>query len=138
MDEAYRQFESDHAILERTLDLSSKELLQANSEMRAVFEVFPDLFMRLDQDGTVLAYKAGAGTSLPVAPESLLHRRLRDLPLTDVAAQFDEALSQIATRGTLVTIEYGLPTNGGRAFFEARSCRSTTGRSSRSCETSPT
>jgi diguanylate cyclase (GGDEF)-like protein/PAS domain S-box-containing protein len=35
---AYRQFDEDRAMLERSLDLSSQELLQANSDMRAVFE----------------------------------------------------------------------------------------------------
>lgn len=35
---AYDQFDADRAMLERPLDLSSKELIQANSEMRAVFE----------------------------------------------------------------------------------------------------
>jgi diguanylate cyclase (GGDEF)-like protein/PAS domain S-box-containing protein len=35
---AYHQFDDDRAMLERSLDLSSKELIQANSEMRAVFE----------------------------------------------------------------------------------------------------
>jgi diguanylate cyclase (GGDEF)-like protein/PAS domain S-box-containing protein len=38
VNEAYRQFDADRAMLERSLDLSSQELLQANSEMRAVFE----------------------------------------------------------------------------------------------------
>jgi diguanylate cyclase (GGDEF)-like protein/PAS domain S-box-containing protein len=38
VNEAYRQFDGDRAMLERSLDLSSKELLQANSEMRTVFE----------------------------------------------------------------------------------------------------
>jgi diguanylate cyclase (GGDEF)-like protein/PAS domain S-box-containing protein len=38
VNEAYRQFDADRAMLERSLDLSSKELLQANSEMRTVFE----------------------------------------------------------------------------------------------------
>jgi len=38
VNEAYRQFDADRAMLERSLDMSSQELLQANSEMRAVFE----------------------------------------------------------------------------------------------------
>ncbi len=37
VDSAYRQFDADRAMLERSLELSSQELLQANSEMRAVF-----------------------------------------------------------------------------------------------------
>ncbi|HUK55711.1 MAG TPA: diguanylate cyclase [Nitrospiria bacterium] len=38
VNQAYQQFDADRAMLERSLDLSSQELLQANSEMRTVFE----------------------------------------------------------------------------------------------------
>ncbi|HEX7400965.1 MAG TPA: GGDEF-domain containing protein, partial [candidate division Zixibacteria bacterium] len=35
---AYEEYDDDRCMLERSLDLSSKELLQRNSEMRAVFQ----------------------------------------------------------------------------------------------------
>jgi PAS domain S-box-containing protein len=35
---AYREFDADRRMLERSLDLSSNELLQANSEMRAIIQ----------------------------------------------------------------------------------------------------
>ena len=38
VNDAYRQFDADRSMLERSLELSSQELLQANSDMRAVFE----------------------------------------------------------------------------------------------------
>jgi hypothetical protein len=41
---AYWESDSDRSMLERALDLSSQELLQANSEMRAVITAFPDVF----------------------------------------------------------------------------------------------
>ena len=37
VNEAYRQFDIDRGMLERSLELSSEELLEANSELRAVF-----------------------------------------------------------------------------------------------------
>ena len=36
--DAYQQFDDDRAIMERSLELMSKELLEANSDMRAAFE----------------------------------------------------------------------------------------------------
>jgi len=36
--DAYEQFDDDRAILERSLELMSKELLDANSDLRATFE----------------------------------------------------------------------------------------------------
>jgi PAS domain S-box-containing protein len=38
VNDAYFEFDADRGMLERSLDLSSQELLQANSEMRAVFK----------------------------------------------------------------------------------------------------
>src|SRR5262249_42126589 len=38
VNDAYFEFDADRGMLERSLELSSQELLKANSEMRAVFE----------------------------------------------------------------------------------------------------
>ena len=45
--DTYREFDADRERLERSLELSSHELLQANSEMRAVFQAIPDLLQRV-------------------------------------------------------------------------------------------
>jgi signal transduction histidine kinase len=57
IDAAYRQFDDDRAMLERSLDLSSQELLQANSELRALMSAFPDHILRLDPRGTIIDIK---------------------------------------------------------------------------------
>ncbi len=66
---AYEEYDADRRMLERSLELSSQELLQRNSEMRAVYQAFPDLFFRLDTDGTILDYKAGSTADLYLSPE---------------------------------------------------------------------
>jgi len=60
IDQAYRQFDNDRAMLERSLDLSSQELLQANAELRALVGAFPDQILRLDADGVILDVKGAA------------------------------------------------------------------------------
>jgi signal transduction histidine kinase len=60
VDQAYRQFDDDRAVLERSLDLSSQELLQANAESRALVSAFPDQILRVDANGTILDVKGGA------------------------------------------------------------------------------
>jgi diguanylate cyclase (GGDEF)-like protein/PAS domain S-box-containing protein len=63
VDEAYRQFDGDRAMLERSLDLSSEELLQANSDMRAVFERIinssHDGILAFDMEGRYTAWNPG-------------------------------------------------------------------------------
>jgi len=69
IDAAYWEFDVDREMLERSLDLSSQELIQANSEMRAVFQAIPDLLFRLDQDGRILDFRR------PLQPISCYIRR---------------------------------------------------------------
>ena len=48
IDQAYVGFDNDRTMLERSLDLSSQELLQANSELRILVSAFPDHILRLN------------------------------------------------------------------------------------------
>ena len=75
------QFDTDREMLERTLDLSSQELLQANSEMRAVFRVLPDMFIRLDREGTILDCRGGSFEGFTGQSEKLRGKKLWDVPL---------------------------------------------------------
>ena len=59
VDEAYRQGDEDRAMLERALEISSQELLQANSQTRAMLQATPYLVLRVTIDGTVLEHKPG-------------------------------------------------------------------------------
>jgi hypothetical protein len=49
VNEAYQGFDADRMLLERSLELSSQELLDTNSEMRAVFDAIPDLVFRISR-----------------------------------------------------------------------------------------
>ncbi|MGB8658402.1 MAG: response regulator [Candidatus Zixiibacteriota bacterium] len=117
---AYQEYDDDRRMLERSLDLSSQELLQRNSEMRAVFQAFPDLFFRLDAEGTILDYKAGSTVDLYLPPEKLLGKRIQDIPLKDVGKKFHEALQQLKETKSLVSMEYSLNIGKHEYFYEAR------------------
>jgi PAS domain-containing protein len=88
VNEAYRQFDEDRAMLERTLELSSHELLQANSEMRAVFQALPDLFFRLDRDGAIVDCRGGSPADFFIQPQELLGKRIWDVPRAAVGHEF--------------------------------------------------
>src|SRR5687768_129885 len=64
VDEAYRQFDDDRAMLERSLDLSSQELLQANAALRTLVSAFPDQLLRIDESGAVLDVRGGGVAEL--------------------------------------------------------------------------
>jgi PAS domain S-box-containing protein len=120
VNDAYLEHDGDRRMLERSLELSSQELLQRNSEMRAVFQAFPDLFLRLDSDGKILEYKTGRSSDLYLPPEKLLGKRIQDIPLKDVGRKFHRAMQLVRETKELVSIEYSLEMEKGEAFYEAR------------------
>jgi signal transduction histidine kinase len=97
-----------------------KILLQKTSELQAVFRAFPDLFFRLDPDGTIVDYHAGHTSYLYVAPESFLGKRMQDVLPPKVGQQFHEAISQVLKAKKMVSIEYELPMPPGQQSYEAR------------------
>ena len=123
VEEAYRQFDQDHALLERALDLSSQELLQANSDMRAVIQAFPDMFLWLDREGKVLACRGRVHNELLRPDTELLSQSIQGLPDPVVAASFDSALQAVNAGEPLVTVEFALSTRADPQYFEARLLR---------------
>jgi len=95
VNEAYQESDADREMLERSLELSSQELLQANLEMRAVFDAIPDLVFRISREGVILKVKAGADGNLMLERHALVGKRIQDTPLKDVARQFAEAVQRV-------------------------------------------
>jgi len=62
VNEAYQQFDRDRTLLERSMEISSQELLQANADIRAVLEGLIDYYLRIDESGKVLY---GRGIHIP-------------------------------------------------------------------------
>jgi signal transduction histidine kinase len=118
--EAYHENDIDRGMLERSLELSSQELLQANSEMRAVIQAFPDILFHLSPDGTILDHKTGFSADLLLEKETYRGRRIQDLSERDVSDKFTEAIGRVNETGTMVSIEYPLAIRGKEEFFEAR------------------
>ena len=77
---AYHEADMDRNMLERSLELSSQELLQANSEMRAIFEAVPDIFFRIDDSGIILDCKTGNTSDLFVSRQDLIGNKIFDIP----------------------------------------------------------
>jgi signal transduction histidine kinase len=95
-------------------------LFQRTSELQAVFSAFPDLFFRLDPDGTIVDYHTGHTSYLYVAPETFLGKRMGDVLPPGAGQQFHEAVSQVLKTKKMVSIEYELPMPAGQQSYEAR------------------
>ncbi len=120
VNQAYHQADEDRSMLERSLELSSQELLQANSEMRAIFEALPEVFFRMDRTGLILDCKSGRGGDFNFTPERLVGQRLHDIPEAMIRQKFEDALQQIRAGHQLVSIEFALTRHGREVYYEAR------------------
>ncbi len=106
VDAAYQQSDDAQAMLEHSLELSSGELLQANSELLAVFQVFPDLFFRTDRSGMIIEHKGGEADHHLLRQGRLRGRLLHELPEPGVRERFAAALEEVLERKELVRVEY--------------------------------
>ena len=96
------------------------EAQQRAAELSAVLSALPDLYFRLDADGTVLDYRAGTTTDVYLPPEAYLGRRIQEALPPAVGRLFDDAIRAVRERGEQVAIEYSLPVREAERFFEAR------------------
>ena len=117
---AYHQSDADRLLLERSLDLSSRELLQVNADLRAVVQAFPDLFLWLFPDGGVLGCRASSADDLYFPLEQLVGKNVTRIPAPGVGERFAGALEDIRRGARLVTIEYALELAGSPRDYEAR------------------
>lgn len=120
VNDAYMQSDNDRGMLERSLDLSSQELMHANSELRAIFEAIPDLFFRIDANGKILSIKSGSTVDLYLPPARFIGKYLQDFPEPAIAQLLSNAIKEVGTRKTLVNVEYELQRDEHSEFFEAR------------------
>jgi len=117
---AYRQMDLDREMLERSLDLSSQELLQANSEMRAVLHAFPDILLRTDREGTILDYQTSNTKDLHFIQGRVIGRKISNVFPEDIGNKFKEAIERVQTTRTLVSMEYSVAGQESEYFYEAR------------------
>ncbi len=120
VDKTYRTSDTDRAMLERSLEQSSQDLSQANSEMRAIFEAFPDLFFRLAADGTILECKVGRVADFYLGSDELRDKRIQDLPPDHVGDVFRDAIDRVRDTQGMVSVEYSVTLDQQDRFYEAR------------------
>jgi len=118
VDSAYAEFEFDRELMERSLEVSSQELLEANSEIRAIFQAMPDLLFRLDHEGTILSVKAGAGGEMP--QQELAGQRIQECWLKYSSDEFSGILRRVIDDKSMVSIEHSEGAKGQESFYEVR------------------
>jgi C4-dicarboxylate-specific signal transduction histidine kinase len=122
--DSYESYDRDHDLFHRAMELSSEELTQSNSELRAVFQAIPDLILRLDREGATVALKATSDTR-PHGwsgwfKNGRVIRSIDDIPDAALRDRLRRALESVLREKADVFFEYALGAENGNAFFEVR------------------
>ncbi|MEA1933097.1 MAG: PAS domain-containing sensor histidine kinase [Thermodesulfobacteriota bacterium] len=116
----YLQFDKNQNKLERSLDLTSQELRQANADLEVFFQAYPLLFLRLDNEGTILDWKGELATDFDIPPENLPGKRIYDLPFDEADNKFLKAVHHVRETRSMVTIECSIKVQEQKKYYEAR------------------
>jgi len=120
VDLTYQQFDDDREMLERSLDLSSKELMEASSEMRAILQAWPDIIFRVAEDGVITNFSASNISDVCAPFGGLVGKRFDAVPSPELRLRFRNAMDKAKASGQMVTVEYNLPMGQEGKIFEAR------------------
>ncbi len=96
------------------------ELRQKTSEFAAILQVLPDLYFRLDADGSILDYKPGKMAHAYIPAGDCQGKSLRDCLPTAVSDRLQQAITQVLETQYEVSFEYTLPLLEKNNNFEAR------------------
>ncbi len=98
-----------------------ERLRQITSELTAVVEAFPDLFLRLNIDGTIIDTRIGRLAKTSLVPRTLLGRRIQDIFPAEIGDALLDAVQQAAQTGAPATsLEFCHTENGEVRYYEAR------------------
>jgi PAS domain S-box-containing protein len=99
---------------------SEDEAYETATELRALFQAFPDLFIRLDRDGKVLDWKGGQNSDPCLSPERFAKQNLQDILSDGVMAQFREAQDKVRKSGVFQIVEFALEGKPSQQIYETR------------------
>jgi len=101
--------------------LVEERLRQATSELTAVIEAFPDLFLRLNADGTILDSRAGRLAEVPLVSRALLGRRVQELLPAGAVEPLGNALQDaVRTDAPAAPLEFACTGPGRVRHYEIR------------------
>ncbi|HST59443.1 MAG TPA: PAS domain S-box protein [Longimicrobium sp.] len=87
-------------------EAAQEALLERTQELEGVFQALPDLYFRIEPDGTITDHRAGRAAALHSPPRELRGMRMQELLPEDAAPRLVQALAQAARTGELATVEY--------------------------------
>jgi PAS domain S-box-containing protein len=120
VNDAYEQSDADRRMLEHSLELSAQDVLEANSQLRAVVEALPDVFFRLDARGRIVDCTVGRTTHLPFEVHEVFGKPIWDVLRWDDGSRLQMALQRVAETQEVVSVEHAISRADAAFSYEAR------------------
>lgn len=120
VDVAYCEFDADRAMVERSLELSSRELLQANSNIRAVLAALPDLYVLVNENDVIIDYQAGDNVDIAARAEQVIGDPIQTMALVANNPQLLDAIQRIRIGAGPVNMDFQHREKGRLLYLEAR------------------
>lgn len=106
-------------------DITSRHFTQEKlklktEELESIFKALPDLFFRLDYEGTILDYQSGLEGDLLLPPDQFLGKKVMDIMPEDVAFTIEKGIKKTLSTQKLTTFQYKLTVDDETTYYEAR------------------
>jgi PAS domain S-box-containing protein len=99
---------------------SEETAYRTATELRALFQAFPDLFLRIDKNENVLAAKGGQGSDAFLGADQFVARNLQDLFPAHALAQARAAREKVRASNTMEMVEFVIEDRLGEQAYEMR------------------
>ena len=96
------------------------EAYETATELRALFQAFPDLFLRIDRDGNIYDCKGGQTTDPFLPPERFGKGKLSEVLKPEILAQFRDAQDKVRKSGAVEVVEFTIEGRAGQQSYETR------------------
>ena len=120
VNDTYFNFDEDRLMLERSIEISSNELVEANSQMRSIFQAIPDMFLRIDANGKILECKIPVNQAFShIHPNEIVGKSIYTTFGPLAARRLEWAVRRAVRNKTVEIAEYSVQ-NQTEQFREAR------------------
>jgi PAS domain S-box-containing protein len=96
---------------------SEQEVVKTTQELKAIFDAFPDSFLRLDAKHVVVDYKGSQTADLDLKTTG---RRVEEALPGEAGERIGKAVDQVMRTHATASVEFPLTVQGRPRFFEAR------------------
>ncbi len=120
VDSAYQQADDDRRMIERSLELSSAELLARTGQIQGMLRALPDTLLRVGSEGVIGAYQAGHAADSLRLVEPVVGRRLQDTKPEAAALALVDAVDRARSTSTDALLEFSVDEGPDSETYEVR------------------